>query len=204
MVSPVALILLLQAVLSTTVVLQESGRKVYTGDTAVALDQLSIASRGRDAQSDSAVDLAGPQPATPNAAAKVTSTDISTRAEGRALATAPVAGDDSCDPPRSFKRSAICGKRLETRVNGYIRPGAAPITPEGRLLLLISPGNSRAATTVGGRQIETSGLNDPNGAGEQLAGALQEKIAEDAAAAAGAKVGPLPAGVPPIVALPRN
>jgi hypothetical protein len=201
---PNSLIFTLQALLAILSLSQENGAKISTPDSAVSLDQISAASGGRNAQPDSAVDLVGPQPATPNAAAKVTSADISTKTEGRGVAVVPITGDDSCDPSQAAAHSALCRKRLETRVDSFTRPKATPVTPEGRLLLLINPSTTRSGFSVGGRQVETSGINDPNGAAEQLAGALQEKTYQDANVESGGKSNPLPPGVPAIVVAPRN
>jgi len=163
----------------------------------VALEQLSTPSPRTDAS-----DLDVAATTTLSRSAAVASPEISTRADGRVVATAPVEGDDRCDPARGAPRTEACRQRLETRAGDYRRPEAASVTAEGRLLLLVSP-NTSASTS---RPLAgTTGLTAPDGPAGQLAEALREQATQDAsasAAAAAAKQNALPAGVPPIVVLP--
>lgn len=175
--------------LATPPMAQEEGKQ-----PAVALDQ--VPSPG------ASPDLNIQQPAPVSRAAAVTSGDVPVASGAGALATPPIAGSDMCDRTADDGRGELCRRRLEARAGEFRRPSAAPVTPEGRLLLL----TGRASGTA---QLETiTGLNDPNGPAEQLAGALQSQAAMDPSANGSRPTqdatGPIPSGVPPVVILPRQ
>lgn len=176
----------------------------------VALDQLSTTRAGASADASRAGDLDIPQPPPLPRAATVTSSEVSSRADSRALAVAPVVGTDRCDAAAPRDRSDFCRHRLEARMDHPERPAAAPITAEGRLLLLVSPNGMGTPTDRASRQLgAASGLNAPNGPAEQLAGALQDrKPAQDAASTAASAKGTdqsaLPSNVPTIAVLPAK
>ena len=129
--------------------------------------------------------------------------DLSTRAQGRALASSAIGGQDRCQPDTAAAASDLCRRRIEARSGDYGRPGAAPVTAEGRLLVLSDP-QGRAQTLDGAtRRLGGSPMVDAlaGSAAAQLAGAIDPQRA--AAAATGATA-TLPAGVPSaVVVSPR-
>ena len=180
---------------------QVSGDRPTAAATSVTLEQVAPANGARGAGADLDVQ----QPARPPRAAAVTSSEVSDRADGRALATAPIGGSDRCDATGRADRSDLCRQRIEARAGQYGRPRAVPVSPEARLMLLIDP---KGPTLANGRQAgAVSGLNDPGGPAEQLAGALRDRAARDADGAAQGRstdAGAVPPGVPAVVVLPTK
>ena len=168
----------------------------HTASPSVTLDQVSIENAGH------AADLDVAQPARLPLAAAVTSSEVSNRAEGLALAVAPVNGTDRCDADAGAATTSLCRQRLENRASQYARPRAASVTPEARLLLLLNPNGTLAANDARGRQM---GLDGTNGPAEQLAGALQDGTASrdsDVATQTPADANAAPAPPPTIVVMP--
>jgi len=64
---------------------------------------------------------------------------LSSRAESRAVGVGALGGHDRCDVEPGAARPAECANAIETRAGQYTKPGAAPVTPEARLLLLTDP-----------------------------------------------------------------
>lgn len=186
----------------------QEGHEVRAPASSVMFDQLPTISRPRAAESSAMPDFDIVQPSEVLPAAKVTSVEISTRAESRAVDTPPLAGRDGCDPVGGRASLEICRHKIETRVSDYARPRNAPVTPEGRLLMLINSGNGSASGDLSGRSLVAVGLNAPGGPAEQLAGALRDgTVSQDGAATNAGAVGgnsyPLFIGVPTIVVLPK-
>lgn len=101
---------------------------------------------------------------------------LSTRAQGRAVGTAAVGGRDRCDPASRAADSALCRGRVETRAGEFDAPAPAPVTAEGRLLLLTRPQGEPPMT--------------PTGASRRLGG-----TAADVERAAGTAAGELAAAI---------
>ena len=176
-------------------------------DASVALDQLSATRGARAAEAGAGVEVDALEQNAPSMAAKVTSAEISTRADGRTLASSPVGGADRCDSVAKSLRRGVCRRPLESRAGDYTRPRAAPVTAEGRLLLLTNAGTNPTASDPSGGAMGASGFNAANGPAEQLAGALQDRAASQDNALTNPNSDPtgsgtLPPGVPTIVVVP--
>lgn len=187
--------------------------------TSVAVPQLSQTERGAVAvgQTDSAA-LAGgstrargelataPSQIGDQQRTAASAPALSTSRQSRSVATQAVGGYDRCDPALSSSASTECKHALETRSGEYASPGAAPVTAEGRLLLLTDPQpgpNSVDATTrrLGNAQgldaLAGSAANDLAGAINGTRGATNATTLNVAPGTTTA----LPAGVPSAVVL---
>ena len=132
---------------------------------------------------------------------------LSTRAEGRAVRAAPVGGHDRCDAPGQAD-TRLCRDRLEARADEFHKPAAAPVTAEGRLLVLTDPQPgpmtmNEAARRLGG----APGLDSlAGGAASELAGAISSTRGDTSQTGptnTGATATALPAGVPAVVLAPH-
>lgn len=131
--------------------------------------------------------------------------DLSTQAQGRALSTAPVGGQDRCDPASAAADTLMCRQRLEARAAEFSKAGAAPVTAEGRLSILTDSQSQTQTVDQATRRLGSSSTMD------NLAGSASSTIAgvlagvNGAAGATGAPasnpVPTLPAGTPTGVVL---
>lgn len=103
---------------------------------------------------------------------------LSTPADGRVVRLAPLTGQDSCETDPALARTELCRQRIETRANSYTAPAAAPVTAEGRLMVLIAPGGSDTSADPARRLGETGpNLQDFVGqAAGQVAAALGQGV----------------------------
>lgn len=154
-----------------------------SSSSSTTLDQIMVSASPVSVSPKSASDLEVPQLPGPSRAASATSSEVANRGESRQLATEPVGGADACD--QRTTRRKLCEQKLEARAEQYSRPGSALVTPEGRLLLLVSPGTGVGGLFADTRKLTSppSGLNDPNGPAAQIAGALQEQATIESVAA---------------------
>ena len=132
---------------------------------------------------------------------------LSTRAEGRAVHAAPVGGHDRCDAPGEAE-TRLCRDRLEARAGEYQKPGAAPVTAEGRLLVLTDPQPGSLTMNEAARRLGGApGLDSlAGGAASELAGAISSTRGDTSQAGpanTGAAATALPAGVPAVVLTPH-
>jgi hypothetical protein len=75
---------------------------------------------------------------------------LSSPAQGRAVDVPALTGADQCEPGASLSTSKICEQRLEYRADQFGVTSAAPVTAEGRLLMLMAP-NARQGPDAAGR-----------------------------------------------------
>lgn len=113
-------------------------------------------------------------------------------------------GSDRCEPGAALSNSQICEQRIERRAGQFGAPIAAPVTAEGRLLLLMTPTGQQAADNAA-RRIGDGGsnLNDFVGqAAGQVATALGQQGGAPAPASDAAPYGPqAPSGLPATVVI---
>ena len=194
------------------------------GPASVTVPQLSSPGRDRvtsgpaETQAASALDRkeretlvdAGSIPTDARRSAEA-SPDLSTRAQGRAIGAAAIGGRDRCDSPASVTaQTELCRRRIEARAGDYAKPGAAPVTAEGRLLVLSEPPMAPQSLDSATRRLGGAAPVDAlaGSAAAQLAGAIDPQRAGSAAPATatgtGAAASALPAGLPPsVVFTPR-
>ncbi len=187
---------------------QVSSENQRDGAASVTLDQLPSVSRQGSTEPGTIADLDAARRDAVSASDKVTSIDLAAAADGREVVMPSLKGSDRCDPKSRTARTPLCRRRIETRASDYSRPRASPVTPEARLLLLMTPGNSASSDPTGGKTFSASGLNSPNGPAEQIAGALRDGTIGQGQVDTGkqpdrADQNALPNGVPPIVILPK-
>lgn len=132
--------------------------------------------------------------------------DLSTRAQGRAVGVAAVGGVDRCEPNTPAADTELCRRRLEARAGEFNKAGAAPVTPEARLLILSDPQNQPQTFDAATRRLGGSPQADAlaGSAAQTLAGAIDPARGASSgmtAAAAGGAATALPAGVPSTVVI---
>lgn len=136
---------------------------------------------------------------------------LSNSAQGRSVGVTALGGRDRCNPALAGSDTEACRRRIETRSGDYARVTAAPVTAEGRLLLLtqnqpppMTPDS--AARRLAGSPAELETLAGT--AAGQLAGVLSQPTTQpDAAPNAGQPlVTPfltaLPPGAAPVIVAP--
>ncbi len=138
-----------------------------TGAAAVAMPQVSAPDRSTSVGAPSDVPSAALSARPPRGRGDLVSTgapigegrrtaesspDVSTRAQGRAVATSAVGGRDRCDAPAAAD-AELCRGRIEARSGEYGKPAATPVTAEGRLLLLTQTQPAVMTTEVARRRL---------------------------------------------------
>lgn len=127
---------------------------------------------------------------------------LSSAAQGRAVGVPVLTGADGCEPGSALAGSQICEQRIETRADQYPAPTAAPISAEGRLLMLMTPASQGTADDA--RRIGESGSNLQDFVG-QAAGQVAAVLGSQQAASTpeGGPYAPYAAsrGLPPTVVI---
>lgn len=194
------LAVLLQSPASVTV--PQLSEPQRPGAASVGASSPSLASTGGKARGDlaSAPEQLGAAGPTADA-----SPALSSLRQGRTLAAAAVEGRDRCDASSGQSDSRLCRERVETRAGEFATPGAAPVTAEGRLLLLTQPQGGVVMTAAGAsRQLGGTAADVERAAGA-AAGELAAVISRTQAGApptastADPTGGALPSGVPSVV-----
>ena len=129
-----------------------------------------------------------------NGARSATATaPLSTTAQGRAVGVSPATGSDRCESDPALAQTELCRRRIESRAAQYDAPAAAPVTAEGRLLMLMTPGASDA-TAESARRLGEAGPNLQDFVGA-AAGQVATALGQPSAGAA-PSADPAPHGAP--------